>query len=418
MEGQSDQFQEQQDGRHQDEEDWWEGWRKKVKLAIQVDSGEEMPDLDWYEEDEPESGLEPPESLVTGAGGQSLSIPIMAMTHDELRILVQLDISVDTINLRDQFEWDLADVNNCPEDFACQLCVDLGLSGEFQTAISHSIREQTDAHIRSLSSVRHIRGDPILHDELRPAFQLPLTEPIRSNDIETWTPHLEKLGFLELDHREKERERQSRRQKRGARNNRRNVIALPDREPLRTNRTLMPKPGVGLDIGDTNGGEDGLAVPPTYEIALPYSLIPPQDRGPAPRMSSPLRRQVRPKYDNPTLFLNNGESSTGTVTAKPKVLGKKRGRPPLDPVAFAAKAATLAANAMATSGEFGNIGPLSANSKLLPESASTVASPVGFSPSSVKKVAGRPWKGKPGWNRPDMTTHPNLIDNKWHCTSK
>ena len=393
---------------NQEEEEWWNIWRKKVKLATEVELGQEMQDVGWSEGDEPEI---PPVGPFTEAGAnsalQSVSSAEAGKTNDELRVLIRLDISVDTVNLRDQFEWDLSDPQNQPEDFAYQLCADLGLPGEFLTAISHSIREQVDAHARSLSSVRHIRGDQILHDELRPCFQLQLTEPIRSNDVESWTPHLEKLGLAELDQREKERERQSRRQKRGARNNRRNVVTLPDREPLRTNRTLMPRPGAGLDVSDaSHGGEDGFPVA-TYEVALPYPLIPPQDRGPAPQMSSPLRRHARPKIDIPPMFLNGDLSAT--LPGKPKVVGKKRGRPPNDPTAFAASAG------------IGN--PLDAANpqvslSLLSGSASASGSPVGVPSPIGKRGPGRPWKGKSGWNRPEMTTHPNIIDEKWHCTSK
>ena len=42
----------------------------------------------------------------------------------------------------DQFEWDLADENNSPEEFAQKLCADLSLGGEFVTAIVYSVRGQ------------------------------------------------------------------------------------------------------------------------------------------------------------------------------------------------------------------------------------------------------------------------------------
>ena len=46
----------------------------------------------------------------------------------------------------DQFEWDLADETNSPEEFAKKLCSDLSLGGEFVTAIVYSIRGQLAWH--------------------------------------------------------------------------------------------------------------------------------------------------------------------------------------------------------------------------------------------------------------------------------
>ena len=46
------------------------------------------------------------------------------------------------ISLVDQFEWDLADENNSPEEFARKLCSDLSLGGEFVTAIVYIHHER------------------------------------------------------------------------------------------------------------------------------------------------------------------------------------------------------------------------------------------------------------------------------------
>lgn len=43
-------------------------------------------------------------------------------------------------SLVDQFEWDMSDEHNNPEDFAKKLCSELGLGGEFMSAIAYSIR--------------------------------------------------------------------------------------------------------------------------------------------------------------------------------------------------------------------------------------------------------------------------------------
>lgn len=61
----------------------------------------------------------------------------------------QLNIHVGNISLNDQFEWDMGDPTNNPEDFASKLCAELGLGGEFVTAIAYSIRGQLFWHHRT-----------------------------------------------------------------------------------------------------------------------------------------------------------------------------------------------------------------------------------------------------------------------------
>ena len=63
--------------------------------------------------------------------------------------LFQLNIQVGNISLVDQFEWDLSNPLNVPEEFARQLCADLGLGGDFVTAIAYSIRGQLSWHAKT-----------------------------------------------------------------------------------------------------------------------------------------------------------------------------------------------------------------------------------------------------------------------------
>lgn len=53
------------------------------------------------------------------------------------------------ISLVDQLEWDLSDPNNSPEQVALKICAELGLGGEFVTAIAYSIRGQLSWHQRT-----------------------------------------------------------------------------------------------------------------------------------------------------------------------------------------------------------------------------------------------------------------------------
>ena len=43
------------------------------------------------------------------------------------RVIIKLNIHVGNISLVDQFEWDITDRNNSPEEFSRKLCADLGL---------------------------------------------------------------------------------------------------------------------------------------------------------------------------------------------------------------------------------------------------------------------------------------------------
>ena len=62
--------------------------------------------------------------------------------QQDRRVIIKLNIHIGNISLVDQFEWDLADENNSPEEFAQKLCADLSLGGEFVTAIVYSVRGQ------------------------------------------------------------------------------------------------------------------------------------------------------------------------------------------------------------------------------------------------------------------------------------
>ena len=64
----------------------------------------------------------------------------------ELVKTIRLNVRIGNMVLRDQFEWDINNAHNSPEDFAESLCSDLGLSSEFILPISCQIREQINEH--------------------------------------------------------------------------------------------------------------------------------------------------------------------------------------------------------------------------------------------------------------------------------
>ena len=168
-------------------------------------------------------------------------LPYDAYKNDEMRILVKLNITVGQNTLVDQFEWDINDPRNSPEEFALNMTNDLSLSGEFTTAIAHSIREQAQLFTRSLYFVAHpFDGRPVDDPDLKTAF-LPSPLPSSFRPFQAskeYTPYLYELNEAELERTEVSISREQRRQKRSV--NRRGGPALPDlKDRQRTIRTMV-----------------------------------------------------------------------------------------------------------------------------------------------------------------------------------
>ncbi|KAL9614623.1 MAG: hypothetical protein Q9167_000911 [Letrouitia subvulpina] len=168
-------------------------------------------------------------------------LPYHAYKDDEMRITIKLNITIGQQTLVDQFEWDINNPLNCAEDFAKSMTQDLSLSGEFTTAIAHSIREQSQLFTRSLYVTGHpFDGRPIEDQELQSSFlPSPLPSSFRPYQAaKDYTPYLYELNEAELEKTEMSLSREERRQKRSV--NRRGGPALPDlKDRRRTIRTLV-----------------------------------------------------------------------------------------------------------------------------------------------------------------------------------
>ncbi|KAK2174569.1 hypothetical protein NP493_794g01050 [Ridgeia piscesae] len=113
------------------------------------------------------------------------------------RIILKLNVHVGNISLVDQFEWDMSEFDNSPEEFATKLCAELGLGGEFVTSIAYSIRGQLSWHQRTYAFSE---------------APLPTVEvAIRSqNEADQWCPFLETLTDAEMEKKIRDQDRNTR----------------------------------------------------------------------------------------------------------------------------------------------------------------------------------------------------------------
>merc|ERR1719187_3173137 len=117
------------------------------------------------------------------------------------RVIIKLNIHVGNISLVDQFEWELADEMNSPEEFAKKLCADLSLGGEFVSAIAYSVRGQLAWHQRTYAFTEK----PL--PEIESAFR-------NQSDADTWSPFLETLTDAEMEKKIRDQDRNTRRMRR------------------------------------------------------------------------------------------------------------------------------------------------------------------------------------------------------------
>ncbi|CAE6541305.1 unnamed protein product [Rhizoctonia solani] len=248
-------------------EEWWPKWRSREDV------------------DEPEAELEEKDKE----------------TNEELPVLVKVDVIVGTMDLTDQFEWDINDAHNSPEEFAEVYCKELGLGGEFKTADEllsqikttleqnnntlteedqhlqtlsqksmnrKAIREQVSVYQKSLFLVGHpFDGTPIADDELKMAMLPPIDHSFRFDHapLEQLTPQLDVLQETEIERNERERERKLKRKRRQTRGLR--GIVLPpglakdasngDRQPAPVTYRRAAAAAASLTIANLAATENG-----------------------------------------------------------------------------------------------------------------------------------------------------------------
>ncbi|WBW71403.1 SWI/SNF complex subunit Snf5 [Schizosaccharomyces osmophilus] len=168
----------------------------------------------------------------------------------DLRFLVNLDITIGRLNLVDQFEWDLFSSSGSAEEFASVMCFDLGLSGDFCTAISHSIREQSQMYLKSLVLIGYTFDGKEIDDEEIRSFMLPsLKEALRSNDMnaKSYSPMVYELSDAEMERQDRGYDREARRMRR-RQGRAKHGVALPDLNDIpKIHRTSYKNSSVPFD---------------------------------------------------------------------------------------------------------------------------------------------------------------------------
>jgi chromatin structure-remodeling complex subunit SFH1 len=149
--------------------------------------------------------------------------PASALNEDDLnspddayRCVINLNINLKNQLYSDKFEWSLVHPPGMAEMFAFQTCADLGLDGEWVSAITHGIYEavlkQKKEACENGGVLAAPGGTEIDNDALDGQIAGWRYEPEHGGD--EWGPRVEALSKEEIEKREGDRERQIRRVRR------------------------------------------------------------------------------------------------------------------------------------------------------------------------------------------------------------
>ncbi|XP_077302019.1 SWI/SNF related, matrix associated, actin dependent regulator of chromatin, subfamily b, member 1 [Arctopsyche grandis] len=128
-------------------------------------------------------------------------LPALLEEHSDQRVVIKLNIHVGNTSLVDQVEWDMSEKENNPEEFAMKLCAELGLGGEFVTAIAYSVRGQLGWHQRTYA----------FSEAPLPTVEIPFRPP---SEADAWAPFLETLTDAEMEKKIRDQDRNTRRMRR------------------------------------------------------------------------------------------------------------------------------------------------------------------------------------------------------------
>ncbi|KAF9242321.1 SNF5-domain-containing protein [Melanogaster broomeanus] len=298
------------------------------------------------------------------------------------------------MKLDDQFEWDLDNQDASPEQFAEIYAKELGLGGEFKTAIAHCIREQVQVYQKSLFLVGHpADGSLVQDDDLRMSFLPSLSSGTRTMDqVSSYTPLLHYLSDGDIERSEREREKElTKRRKRNTRGRR--GIALPDREP---NRTYQLDPATLALAAAANAPTSRRAAAAAASLTIANMVA--SENG-----TSILPLQLPPQQSTSQITLSLGREK------KPKGLFK----PPTYPPSVLHSRALITAPTPSTGVD---------STSMLPPSlleSEPPASVVSVAPPDYKAVAKKAREIERGAKEREFADgqHANVINGVWHCSN-
>jgi len=125
----------------------------------------------------------------------------------DLRVILNLDVQINTLHLIDRIEWDLTSPLT-PEVFATQMCADLGLGGEGIMIISHAIHEEL---LRLKKDCIELGLVGTLADSTSKGPKKLESIWRDWNEAKSFVPHLEILSPEDIDALEFEKEKNARR---------------------------------------------------------------------------------------------------------------------------------------------------------------------------------------------------------------
>ncbi|KAK8193066.1 uncharacterized protein BKA78DRAFT_250299 [Phyllosticta capitalensis] len=158
--------------------------------------------------------------IPAGADGSNISATATRLPADDVhnpddtyRCILNLNINIKNRLYSDKFEWSLLHPPGYAEMFAKQTCADMGLSGEWVSAMSHAIHEAVLRLKKEACENGGLVGyGEIDNDAAEGAEAGWRYDP--ENLCDDWEPKVETLSKEEIEKREGDRERQIRRLRR------------------------------------------------------------------------------------------------------------------------------------------------------------------------------------------------------------
>lgn len=149
--------------------------------------------------------------------------PVVDNPDFDWRVVIKIDITSAQHTLKDQFEWDINNPENDPEQFAETFVREMALPQEFATAVAHTIREQVQAQIKELmqqgyqfDGAKPVSRDPACDFEVGPhTFLRP------PHLLDEFSPSVSQLSTDEIQHFDRDRNNRRRGRRLGGRMSRR-----------------------------------------------------------------------------------------------------------------------------------------------------------------------------------------------------